>query len=188
VSVELPAPLQTVCRVAGVSRSAAHEQRRRQADDVEVVALDPLDESRAPALDRVAACAALPLGARHVPGDVARRQLAEGDERHLAVHLLPRRREQRQAGDDLVRAAREALEHLLRGFGALRLAVDAAGADDLGVAAEHRAAVRPGQRRARLAERVRDRILLRLLVVRRHDVERDAELLEDLPPARRGRG
>ena len=28
MSAELPAPLQTVCRVAGVSRSAAHEQRR----------------------------------------------------------------------------------------------------------------------------------------------------------------
>jgi putative transposase len=30
VSAELPAPLQTVCRVAGVSRSAAQEQRRRR--------------------------------------------------------------------------------------------------------------------------------------------------------------
>jgi putative transposase len=30
VSAELPAPLLTVCRVAGVSRSAAHEQRRRR--------------------------------------------------------------------------------------------------------------------------------------------------------------
>jgi putative transposase len=30
VSAELPAPLKTVCRVAGVSRSAAHEQRRRR--------------------------------------------------------------------------------------------------------------------------------------------------------------
>ena len=30
MSVELPAPLTTVCRVAGVSRSAAHEQRRRR--------------------------------------------------------------------------------------------------------------------------------------------------------------
>ena len=30
MSETLPAPLQTVCRVAGVSRSAAHEQRRRR--------------------------------------------------------------------------------------------------------------------------------------------------------------
>lgn len=30
MSAELPAPLKTVCRVAGVSRSAAHEQRRRR--------------------------------------------------------------------------------------------------------------------------------------------------------------
>ena len=39
-----------------------------------------------------------------------------------------------------------------------------------------------------LAERVRDRIVLDLLVAGRNDVERDAELLEDLPPPRRGRG
>src|SRR5205823_13517679 len=31
VSRELPAPLKTVCRVAGVSRSAACEQRRRRS-------------------------------------------------------------------------------------------------------------------------------------------------------------
>ena len=30
MSETLPAPLQTVCRVTGVSRSAAHEQRRRR--------------------------------------------------------------------------------------------------------------------------------------------------------------
>ena len=96
-----------------------------QADDVEVVALDPLDESGALPLDRVAARASLPLPARHVPGDVARRQLAERDARHLAVHLLPRRREQRQAGDDFVRPAGQALEHLLGRLRACGLAVDA---------------------------------------------------------------
>jgi len=37
VSAELPAPLQTVCRVAGVSRSAAHEQRRRRCASAEPV-------------------------------------------------------------------------------------------------------------------------------------------------------
>jgi putative transposase len=37
VSAELPAPLQTVCRVAGVSRSAAHEQRRRRRASAEGV-------------------------------------------------------------------------------------------------------------------------------------------------------
>ena len=30
MSEQLPAPLSVVCRVAGVSRSAAHEQRRRR--------------------------------------------------------------------------------------------------------------------------------------------------------------
>jgi putative transposase len=35
VSEELPAPLKTVCRVAGVSRSAASEQRRRRRASVE---------------------------------------------------------------------------------------------------------------------------------------------------------
>jgi len=36
VSEELPAPLATVCRVAGVSRSAASEQRRRRSVSAEV--------------------------------------------------------------------------------------------------------------------------------------------------------
>ena len=40
------------------------EQRARQADHVEVVALDPLDEARAEALDRVGAGAPLPLARR----------------------------------------------------------------------------------------------------------------------------
>ena len=37
MSAELPAPLQTVCRVAGVSRSAAHEQRRRRRVSADTV-------------------------------------------------------------------------------------------------------------------------------------------------------
>ncbi len=37
MSEELPAPLKTVCRVAGVSRSAACEQRRRRGASAEVV-------------------------------------------------------------------------------------------------------------------------------------------------------
>ena len=37
MSETLPAPLQTVCRVAGVSRSAAHEQRRRRRASAEEV-------------------------------------------------------------------------------------------------------------------------------------------------------
>lgn len=37
MSVELPAPLKTVCRVAGVSRSAAFEQRRRRRASADAV-------------------------------------------------------------------------------------------------------------------------------------------------------
>jgi len=44
-------------------------------------------------------------------------------------------------------------------------------------------------RRVRVNEgRMRDRIVLRLVVLGRDDVERDTELLEDLPPPRRRRG
>jgi hypothetical protein len=35
VSKSLPAPLKTVCRMAGVSRSAAYEQRRRRSASAE---------------------------------------------------------------------------------------------------------------------------------------------------------
>ena len=39
------------------------EERAREADDVQVVALDPLDQSTPVTLDRVGARAALPLAA-----------------------------------------------------------------------------------------------------------------------------
>ena len=45
------------------------EERARKADDVEIVALDSLDEAAAEALDRVRAGPPLPLAARHVLGD-----------------------------------------------------------------------------------------------------------------------
>ena len=44
----------------------ADEQRAGKPDDVQVVALDPLDERRAEPLDRVGAGAPLPLAARQV--------------------------------------------------------------------------------------------------------------------------
>ena len=47
---------------------------RREADDVQVVAVDPLDEAAAETLDRVAAGAALPLAARDVALELARRR------------------------------------------------------------------------------------------------------------------
>ena len=68
----------------------------------------------------------------------------------------------------------------------LGLAVHAPVAKHLRVAAEHGSVVeRPD--RPRLPERVLDGIALRLLVVRNHDVERDPQLLQDLPPPRRRR-
>src|SRR5579862_2373656 len=126
-----PSLLAEAVRAGEAGCEQPDEQRHRQADDVEVVALDPLDERRATALDCIAAGSALPLPARDVPRDVARCQLAERDERGLAVHLLPRRRHEREAGDGLVRSAGEGLEHLLGVVGAAWLAVDASGADDL---------------------------------------------------------
>ena len=84
--------------------------------------------------------------------------------------------------------AGEALEHLLGLLRSGGLAVDTALAHHFGVAADHRPPIRFGQHRPSLAERVRDRVVFRLVVPGRDDVERDPELLEDLPPPRRGRG
>src|SRR5437868_3849863 len=90
------------------------ERRRGETDDVEVVALDALDERGAAPLNRVPAGAAFPLARRELPREVARAQGTEGDERRLRADLLPRRSAQAEAGDDLVRAAGEQLEHLFR--------------------------------------------------------------------------
>jgi hypothetical protein len=98
------------------------------------------------------------------------------------MQLLPLRRDEGEPGDDLMRATGEALEHLLGVLGAGRLAVHPAGVDHLGVAAEHRTSVGLWEHRPSLAQRVCDRILLCLLVPRSDEVERDPELLEDLPP------
>ena len=59
-------------RCPGTSRRAGGQEGGGQADDVQVVAFDALDERCAAALDRVAAGAALPLAA----GDVQRRDRA----------------------------------------------------------------------------------------------------------------
>ena len=58
---------------AGVAEGAegVDQQRHRQADDVEVVALDGGHKRRADALDRVGAGALAPLAAGHVAVDVA---------------------------------------------------------------------------------------------------------------------
>src|SRR5437868_2078176 len=128
-----------------------NERRRRKADDVEVVALDPLDERRAASLDRVPAGASFPFAGREVRREVARRQSTEGDERGLRAHLLPCVRAQAQARHDLVSASREELEHLLRRSLVRRLpkhgaaaAHDGVDADDRPFSAVHRACLADG--------------------------------------------
>src|SRR5437773_12420 len=58
-------------------REQAHQQRRREADDVQVVALDSLDERGAATLDRVRARAVSPLAGAEIGADVARAERAE---------------------------------------------------------------------------------------------------------------
>src|SRR6476619_3437084 len=132
----------------------AYEHGSREADDVQVVALHPLDECGAATLDRVAACAPFPLAARGVPGEIARRQRAECDERRGELDVLPAGRHERQAGDDGMRTTRKLLEHAFRVRNAVGLRVDAAFEDDCGVDAEHRPVTRVVRDRARLRERV----------------------------------
>ena len=99
-----------VCRSFGAWRSRTRdEERAREPDDVEVVAVDPLDEAAAEALDRVRAGAALPLPARDVGGDRLCCQKPEGHIGQLVRddHVLVGA-EQAEPGDDGVRAARRA--------------------------------------------------------------------------------
>src|SRR5207244_12699859 len=71
-------------------RQEADQQRDREADDVQVVALDRADERRTQALDRVGAGAALPLAARDVVAEITRRQRPEGHPgRRVLEHLPP---------------------------------------------------------------------------------------------------
>src|SRR3954463_4845775 len=99
------------------------EQGGGQADDVQVVALDPLDEGGAAALDGVAARAALPFEGRLVGRQVSRRERPERHRRVLGLDHLPALGEKAQAGDDVVRAARKCVQHLHRAVGARGLAV-----------------------------------------------------------------
>ena len=82
-----------------------------------------------------------------------------------------------------MRSPREALEHRLGLGGVGRLAEDGAVQHDDRVDAEHER-LAPVDRPS-LADRVRDWILADLLVRRRHDLERDPQLLEDRPSLRR---
>ena len=120
----------------------AHEQGAREADDVQVVAVDPLDEAGAEALDRVRAGAALPLARSRRTRRVARRR-ARGRSRASTScsTLLPRRASSRQRPETTSCVApAERVEHR-RGLGGVRrLAETRAVADDRRVDAEHRAA------------------------------------------------
>ena len=130
-------------------RQEADEEGGWEADDVQVVAFDALDERRAEALDRI----------RRPRGPPTRRCSRSGRGRAPSTRRnvtsvvslcssSQRRRPQAEAGDDLVRPARQPLEHRLRrtrirGL-AERLTVD----NDLGVDPEHRADSPPSTERA----------------------------------------
>src|SRR6266511_6284428 len=110
----------------------------READDVEVVALDAGDEGGAPALDRVAPSTAAPLLGLEVPAREGVVDRAEGDgggDGGLADPF------QVDAGDDLVGAAGESLEHVRGLCFAQWLAVEAPVEGDHGVDAEDQLAL-----------------------------------------------
>src|SRR5262252_4743976 len=118
-------------------REKTDEERPRQSDDVQEVALDPLDETRPETLDRVTARAPLPLPRCDVVTELARRELAERHERRLGVELLPGRGPQAEPGDDRVRPTRERLDHRLGLRLVRRLPEELAVEEHLGVDAEH---------------------------------------------------
>ncbi len=164
----------------------AHEQRRGQPDDVQIVALDPLDEGAAAALDRVGARASLPLAVHHVHRQLTGRQLAKGDEGLLVLDDLPARREQAETRNDCVRPAGELLEHVLGLACVRRLAVEPVAEPHRRVDTEHRPLAGQLRHRPRLAAGVLadelDGVGIRrvvLDVLGRNDVEGQPELLED---------
>src|SRR5262249_34969111 len=127
------------------TREAAGEQidkdRGREADHVQVVALDPLDERGPEALDRIAAGTIAPLLAHDVEAELPRGQRPERHAGDCVPHLFPRGSQQAKTRDDLVRAARQLLQHGL-GLGRTpRLAVDASFEHDLCIDAENRLVV-----------------------------------------------
>ena len=112
---------------------------------------------------------------------------AKGDGRRLGVQLLPLGRPQAEAGDHLVGAPAEQLQHLSGLRRVTGLADSPACADDDRVDAEHRPP-RPVDRPG-LAGGVLERVAVgRLLETGCDDLEREVELLEDRPALRRRRG
>ena len=141
----------------GKRSPAADEQRRRQADDVQVVAVDPLDEAGAEALDRVARPRGPPT--RRPRRSVASSPRVSGRNVTSVVTVCSSShasRPQAEPRDDLVRPAGERREHRSRLGGVRRLAEHRAVEQHLGVDAEHGppAAVD----RARLAGRALERV------------------------------
>ena len=178
-------------------REEPDEQCGRQADDVQVVALDPLDERRAAALDRVAARASLPLAVREVVRELARRQLAEGDAASTSCSTTSQPGVSRQRPETttcVLPDSRSSIRSASAAFGRL--------AEDRAVERRRRCRrrARAGRPRRAATERALPRACSRtsstgvgvrrvvLLVVRRDDVERDPELLEDRAPLRARRG
>src|SRR5215467_11507017 len=83
------------------------EERAREPDDVQVVALDAFDEAAADTLDCISPGASLPLPAPEIALDRFSREQAEGDLRPLVRQDLVVAREEAQARDDGVRPAGE---------------------------------------------------------------------------------
>src|SRR5580765_3530078 len=176
-------------------REQPHEQRGRQAHDVEVVTLDATDERSTPALDRIAAGAPLPLPERDIGAELPRGQLSELHPGRLVLDVLPPGCEQTEPRDDEMRLAAEPLEHALGLGGVSGFSKDPAVEHDGGVDAEYRAVLCDVGNGPRLLARMRPHDLncigdlrIRLLVLGRDDVEWDVQLFEDrLALRRRGR-
>src|SRR3954453_23357940 len=162
---------------------------QRQADDVEIVALDTRDQDRPGALDGVAAGAPAPLRGAHVPVQQRGARVAEVDRGDLGRGVGELAvTDNGDRPDDLMAATGQARDVGARLGLVGGLAEDVAADGHQRVGAE-RERLRHGQR---LAARVLlgdgDRVAVGLLLdARDADVERDADLLEDRAPLRRRR-
>src|SRR5262245_5391213 len=180
----LPGRLQQLWRVALEQRN---EERPWESDDVQVVALEPLDEAAAETLDGIRAGPPLPLATRDVRAHRLGRERPEGDIGALVGDDVLARAEEAEPRDDRVRPPAELLQHA-RGVGRVaRLAVDPAVEDDRRVDAQRDPAARVNG--ARLSLRVPSDELLGIRVGRVvldvvgcDRLERDRELLEDRAP------
>ena len=183
-------PPRAATRVGSNSGHEVEQARERQADDVEVVALDARDEHGAGALDGVAARAALPLAAsrrtsRSAPRSRARKWTLGDLDRGVGER---RRRGRRRSPPTTswVRPARRATNS--RAWSASRGLPRMSPSRATSVSAPSVSAA--ARDRQRLAARVLlgdgDRVAVGLLLdARDADGERDADLLEDRAPLRR---